>query len=150
MQHQRACTALIETRTKPSSAQRSASPPPPKLHRSKPKGHPHINASHASDALKTRELLGALRASLDRGRGKATNTNAKWEQVCSVLYQVGLEVVGRKEKTNTDWFEANRQEMEPAVEAKRKARLGYTNNPCQATPDALREARIKCQQTLCQ
>ena len=115
---------------------------PRKLHHSKPKGHPHIKASHASDPVKTRALLGALRSSLDKGRRKATNANAKWKQVCSALYQVGLEVLGRKEKRKADWFEANWQEMEPS-----KGCAWPTNNQCQTTRDALREARRKCQQT---
>ncbi len=51
-----------------------------KLHNSKPKGHPSINASRTSDPLKTRELLVALRASLDKGRGKVTNANSKWKK----------------------------------------------------------------------
>ena len=58
-----------------------------------------------------------------------------------------LEVLGRKERRNEDWFEANWQEMEPVVEAKRKARLAQADNPCPASRDALRAARSKCQQT---
>ncbi len=56
-------------------------------------------------------------------------------------------MLGRKEKRNADWFEAIWQEMEPAVEAKRKGCLAYTNNPCQAIRDALRVAGKKHQQT---
>ena len=88
---------------------------PRKLNHSKPKGHLRINPSCASHPLNTRELLDALRASLDKGCGKATNTNAKWKQVCSALYQVGLEVLGRKERKKVDWFEANWQEMDLAM-----------------------------------
>lgn len=37
--------------------------------------------------------------------------------------------------------------MELIVRAKHTVRLAHENNPCQATRDALRAARIKCQQT---
>ena len=56
---------------------------PRKLHHTKSMGRPCINASHASDPLKTRELLGAIRASLDKGCGNTTNADSKWKQVCS-------------------------------------------------------------------
>ena len=120
---------------------------PRKLHHSKPKACPRINARRTSDPRKTRELLGALRSSLAKNRDEATNAVSKWKQVRSALFQAGLEVLGRKERKNEDWFEANWQVMEPAVEAKRQARLAYNNNPCQTTRDALRIARSKCQQT---
>lgn len=120
---------------------------PRKLHYSKPKSRPRINASRASDPTKAQKLLDTLRSSLDKGREEATDANSKWKQVRCALYQSGLEVLGKKERKNEDWFEDNWQEMEPVVEAKRKARLAYTNNPCHATHDALRAARSKCQQT---
>ena len=63
------------------------------------------------------------------------------------LYQSGLEAFGRKEHYNQDWFEANWQEMEPVVGAKRAAHLAHVSNPRQATRDALRAARRRCQNT---
>ena len=120
---------------------------PRKLHHAKTKGRPRINACQAADLIKAQELLGALRMSLGKASGVATDANSRWCQVRSALYQSGLEVLGRKEQRNEDWFEANWQEMEPLVEAKRKARLAQADNPCPASRDALRAGRSKCQQT---
>ena len=120
---------------------------PRKLHHSKPKGRPRINACRASDPVKAQELLDTLRTSFAMGREEPTDANSKWSLVRTTLYQSGLEVLGKRERRNEDWFEANWQEMEPVVDAKRKARLAHANNPCQATRDALRAARSKCQQT---
>ena len=120
---------------------------PRKMHHSKTQSLPRINASRASCKFVAQRLQEALRTSLGRGRGDATTAGAKWEQVRTALYQSGLETLGRKEHCNVGWFEANWEEMEPVVEAKRAARLAHEKNPCQATRDALRAARSMCQQT---
>ena len=120
---------------------------PCKMHYSKTKNLPRIDASQASCPYRAQELLRTLRTSLKRGRSDATTVDSKWKHVRDALYQSGLETFGRKEHRNEDWFEASWQEMEPVVEAKRAVRLAHENNPCPATKDALRAARSKCQQT---
>ena len=120
---------------------------PRKMHHSKTKSLPRINASRASCKFVAQRLQEALRTSLGRGRGDATTAGAKWEQVRTALYQSGLETLGRKEHCNVGWFEANWEKMELLIEAKRAARLAHEKNLCQATRDALRATRSMCQRT---
>ena len=120
---------------------------PRKMHHSKTESLPRINASRVSCPITTQRLRETLKTSLEKGRGDVTTASAKWKQVRTALYQSGLEALWKKERRNEDWFEANWEEMEPVVEAKRAARLAHENKPCQATRDALRAARSKCQES---
>ena len=65
---------------------------PRKLHHAKTTGRPRINACRAADPIKAQELLGALRMSLGKASGDATDANSRWSQVRSALYQSGFEV----------------------------------------------------------
>ena len=49
--------------------------------------------------------------------------------------------------SQTDWFEACWEEMQPVTEAKKKAMLAHKENPFPSTRDALRAARSKAKQT---
>ena len=115
---------------------------------SKAKSLPHINASRASCRFTAQRFRVSLKVSLEKGRTGAATAGTKWEQRRTALYQSGLEILGKKEHRNEDWFEENWQEIIPAVEAKHAACLAHDNNPCPATrDDALRAARSKCQRT---
>lgn len=53
----------------------------------------------------------------------------------------------KKERKNSDWFEARWEEMQPMTETKRKGLLAHKQNSCSSTHDALRAARSKAHQT---
>ena len=120
---------------------------PQKMHHSKTLGLPRINASRTSCKTAALRLQEELRTSMGKAKQDATTAEAKWKQMRSAIYESGLEVLGKRKQRSADWFEANWEEMEPVVEAKRSARLANERNPCQATRDALRAARSKCQKT---
>jgi hypothetical protein len=63
------------------------------------------------------------------------------------MYNSAITAYGKKERKNTDWYEANWEAMEPVTEAKRKALLAYKAAPSPSTLQALRTARNNAQRT---
>ncbi|XP_063592477.1 uncharacterized protein LOC134769668 [Penaeus indicus] len=113
---------------------------PRKIHHSKKSGRPRVNTCNASNPFKTQSFLNRLNVILARETSEDDSTDLIWSHLRSFPY-------GKKEHKNADWFEAHWDEMEPVVEAKRKALLAYKNTPGPTMLTALRVARITSQQT---
>ncbi|GAA6105796.1 zinc finger protein 2 homolog isoform X1 [Tachysurus ichikawai] len=89
------------------------------------------------------ERILALRLSTSSGTAKIL---AKWSHLRNAVYNTAITSYG-KESKNTNWYEANWEEMEPMTEAKRKALLAYKGCHLLAEPlhqytDSLRNRGI--------
>lgn len=58
-----------------------------------------------------------------------------------------MDIFGKVERQNPDWFEAGIAELEPAIEAKRAAVINYKREPSEKSLAALRKARNDAQQS---
>lgn len=116
---------------------------PRKLHRSKAKGKPRINAARTGVPDCRQEFVTAIQESLqDLPEQDAT---ARWSTIKDAVYSAAISAFGKRERKNHDWFDANLPEMEPVIEAKRKALLAYKNAPSEKTLADLRIARSNAQ-----
>ncbi|WP_353817128.1 hypothetical protein, partial [Acinetobacter baumannii] len=75
------------------------------------------------------------------------NIDSRWFHIRDAIYNSALEAFGKKERRNTDWYEAHWEEMEPVIEAKRTALLSYKQSPNPNTLDARRSAKKRAQKT---
>ena len=119
---------------------------PKKLHHSKKKLRPRINTSCTRDPEKTQQLINRLADTLSEPPADDT-INSKWSCLREATYNAAITAYGKKERKNEDWYDAHWEEMEPVIEAKRKALLAYKSKPSPTTLQALRTARSKAQQT---
>jgi hypothetical protein len=120
---------------------------PKRLHHSKKKGRPRINACCASNPEKTQQFISRLEHALSEGVSADDTIDSKWPRLRDAVYNAAITAYGKKERKNADWYEAHWEEMEPVTEAKRKALLAYKANPSPSTLQSLRTARNKAQQT---
>ncbi|XP_074873341.1 uncharacterized protein LOC142024904 isoform X1 [Carettochelys insculpta] len=119
---------------------------PKKLYCSKPAGRPCIDARKTANSEKAEKFRETLQENLCSGPGGADVTS-KWQHLRDTVYNTALSVFGRRARNTNDWFEANSDEMIPAIEKQRAALLEYKRSPSQSTQQALRAARRTVQQT---
>ena len=121
---------------------------PKKFHNSKRKGQPRINISKTAYPEKNQEFNEQLEETLDTAhRNAERNAEDSWNSLRNAIYSTAVLTYGKKERKNTDWFEASITEMEPVIDAKRSAFISYKRDPSQRNLQALRAARSKAQQT---
>jgi len=118
-----------------------------KIHRSKTKGVPRINTCCTGDPQRIQLFEDAFSEKLSADTLNRTNVESKWDFLRDIIYTSAISAFGKRERRNTDWYEAHWVEMQPVTEAKREALLAHKQNPCPSTRDALRAARKKAQQT---
>ena len=70
-----------------------------------------------------------------------------WNTLRDIIYDTALTTYGKKQRMNTDRYEANITLMEPVIDAKRSALINFKRDPSQRNKTALRAARNKAQQT---
>ena len=121
---------------------------PKKFHHSKRKGQPRINISKTAYPEKNQEFNEQLEETLNTAhRNAERNAEDSWNSLRNAIYSTAVLTYGKKERKNTDWFEASITEMEPVIDAKRSALISYKRDPSQRNLQALRAARSKAQQT---
>jgi len=121
---------------------------PKKFHHSKRTGQPRINISKTAYPEKNQEFNEQLEEILNTAHKHAKrNAEDSWNFLRNVIYSTAVLTYGKKERKNTDWFEASISEMEPVIDAKRSALISYKHDPSQWNLLALRAARSKAQQT---
>ena len=116
---------------------------PKRIHHSKHKGLPRINASRTSFPG-----LGELFAnSIEEALRDCPKSSAeeRWNHIRDAIYNSAMDTFGSRERRNPDWFEAAIIKLEPAIVAKRAALLNYKMEPSEKTLAALRNARSDAQ-----
>ena len=117
---------------------------PKKLHHSKQQGQPRINIGKTMNSGKNQEFAERLKEILASSHEQ--NAIEKWKSIRNAIYNEAILTYGKKEHKNTDWFEANTTELEPAISQKRLALINYKRDPSQRNLQALRAARKEAQQ----
>ena len=121
---------------------------PKKFHHSKRRGQPRINISKTAYPEKNQEFNEQLEETLNTAhRNAERNAQDSWNSLRNAIYSTAVLTYGKKERKNTDWFEASITEMESVIDAKRSALISYKRDPSQRNLQALRAARSKAQQT---
>ena len=69
----------------------------------------------------------------------------KWDEMKEAISETAMDTFGRNTHLSQDWFNAHITEMEPVIEAKRKALIAYKDSPGEQTLSALRTARADTQ-----
>ncbi|GAA6085371.1 craniofacial development protein 2, partial [Tachysurus ichikawai] len=113
---------------------------PKKLHHAKKKGCPRIKTCCTSNPEKTQQFICKLHEALTKETPDDT-IDSKWSHLQNAVYNSAITAYGKKESKNTDWYEANWEEIKPVTEAKRKALLAYKAVSSLGTLQALRTAR---------
>ena len=114
----------------------------------KEKGQPRINISKTAYPEKNQEFNEQLEETLNTAhRNAERNAEDSWNPLRNAIYSTAVLTYGKKERKNTDWFEASITEMEPVIDGKRSALISYKRDPSQRNLQALRAARSKAQQT---
>ena len=116
---------------------------PRRLHRSRSTGHPRINTAQMSSQIKVEEYRTSLSEVLQDPPDQDATT--RWQTVRDAIYNTAMATFGKVKRSNTDWFNAHLAEMEPLIEAKRKAFLAHKKEPCPRTLSALKKARSSTQ-----
>ncbi|KAI8513321.1 hypothetical protein Bbelb_099600 [Branchiostoma belcheri] len=119
---------------------------PKKLHHMKKKGQPRINISKTTLPDKNQKFLEQLEGSL-KNTDQIQCAEQMWESLCNTIHSTAVKIYGKKERNNTDWFEAHISVLEPIIEKKRVALLSYKQNPSSQNLQALKAARHEAQQT---
>lgn len=119
---------------------------PQKLHHGKKKGRPRVNTCCISNCTLKQQFLEQLMVTLAKDSTE-DSTDSKWAHLRDTVYSTAINVYGKKERKNADWFEEHWAEMEPVTERKRKALLAYKASPSPTTLAALRAARKTSRQT---
>ena len=112
---------------------------PKKIHRSKPPGKPRIDITKT----KNPELEKAFSDKLEETLPNIPEGNAqqKWNFLEKAIYSSAMDVFGKKNNKNQDWFNANSDKMSPLIKRKQKALLKHKQNPSPESATALRQAR---------
>ena len=73
-----------------------------------------------------------------------------WKYIRDSIYNTAMSTFGKRKKQNVDWFEANLEKMEPAIQAKHTSLINYKKHPTENTLYSLRSANCQmlCQQLL--
>ena len=118
---------------------------PKKIHHSKRKCRPCINAAYASVPSFTERYLNSLEQALHSTPGGGVATT--WSHVRDSIYNAAMTTFGKQRKSSIYWFETRLSVMEPVIEAKHSALLNYQKNPNVSALSALRTARSTAQRT---
>ncbi|XP_030839694.1 uncharacterized protein LOC100887870 [Strongylocentrotus purpuratus] len=112
---------------------------PRRIHRSKQKGRPRINTAKISNP----DLHDLFADSIEQALQDCPSTSAeeRWNHIRDAIHHSAMEIYGKREKQNPDWFVAGIAELEPVIEAKRAALANYKSDPSVKTLTALRTAR---------
>nr|XP_054771645.1 uncharacterized protein LOC129279571 [Lytechinus pictus] len=112
---------------------------PKRIHRSKQKARPRINTANIS----SRDLQDLFADSIEQALQDYPSATAeeRWNHIRDAIHHSAMEVFGKREKQNPDWFIAGITELEPVIEAKRAALAKYKSDPSVKTLTALRKAR---------
>ena len=78
-----------------------------------------------------------------------SSAEERWHHIRVAIYNSAMDAFGKRERKNTDWFEAGIAELEPAIAAKWTALLDYQREPSDKTPGELRKARNDAQWIAC-
>lgn len=116
---------------------------PKKIHHTKQKGRPRINTTRASNPESRTKLVTQLQDALEDNT--APTLEEKWQLIRNAVYNTAIQVWGKKERRNQDWFETHQAEMEPAITAKRETLIAYKKDPSIKNLAALRTARNNTQ-----
>ena len=116
---------------------------PRRFHRSKPSCHPRINTARMSSHTKVEEYATSLKEALQDPPEQDATT--RWHELRDAIYNTAMATFGKVQRASKDWFNAHLTEMEPLIEAKRKAFLKYKKDPCTQTLSALKRARSDAQ-----
>lgn len=119
---------------------------PQKIHHTKQKGRPRINFNSAVNPEIHDNFIDQLTAALTQDNS-APSAEDSWKYIRDTIYDTAMSTLGRQEKKNQDWFEANLSVMEPVITAKRNALIKYKQAPSQKNLAALRTARNTAQKT---
>ena len=113
---------------------------PWRIHRSKQKGRPLINTAKISNP----NLHDLFADSIEQALQDCPSTSAeeRWNHIRDAIHHSAMEIYGKREKQNPDWFVAGIAELEPVIEAKRAALAYYKSDPSVKTLTALRTARM--------
>ncbi|CAH1277284.1 CYP3A43, partial [Branchiostoma lanceolatum] len=118
---------------------------PKRLHHTKKKGQPRIDVSKTSLPNNNQKLLERLEESLNISQTQ--DAEHMWESLSKTIHRAAVQTYGKRERKNTDWFEAHISMLEPIIDLKRKALLSYKQNPSSQNLQALKAVRHKAQQT---
>nr|XP_054750072.1 craniofacial development protein 2-like [Lytechinus pictus] len=112
---------------------------PKRIHRSKQKARPRINTANIS----SHDLQDLFADSIEQALQDYPSATAeeRWNHIRDAIHHSAMEVFGKREKQNPDWFIAGITELEPVIEAKRAALAKYKSDPSVKTLTALRKAR---------
>ena len=109
---------------------------PKKMHHSKRKCRPCMNAAYASVPALTERYLNSPEQAL---HSKPGGVETKWSHFRYSIYNAAMTTFGNQRKSSANWFETHLSDMEPAIEPKRQALLNYKKNPNVSTLSAFRE-----------
>ena len=110
----------------------------------KEKRRQRINTYCMKDPVKTQLYIGKIQEALPKSTQNVT-IDSKWSDLRDSIYDSAIHAFGKKKRENTDWFDANWDEMKPVTEAKRKALLAYKEKPTPDTLHALKTAKMHAQ-----
>lgn len=118
---------------------------PRKIHHAKPKCLPKINTAHITDIDRTTKFNSLIAEIPPAETGMSAED--RWSQLSSSFHNSAIDAYGKREKRNTDWYEANAQVMEPLTERKRQALVNWKQTPSQQNLESLRRSRKESQKT---
>jgi hypothetical protein len=67
---------------------------------------------------------------------KSRNGEVRWEQLKNTIHTTAVNVFGKPQRSNNDWFEVNSGILTPAIKKRQKALLDYKESPNNATHQA--------------
>ncbi|KAL8621706.1 hypothetical protein ACOMHN_061841 [Nucella lapillus] len=118
---------------------------PKRIHRSKQKGRPRINTAMTSVPELRERFADTIQEALSNC--PTSSVEERWNHIRGATYESAVGTFGKRDRENTDWFEAGIVDLEPAISSKRTALLNYKEDPSEKTLAALRKARIITQRT---
>ena len=96
--------------------------------------------------MKNQQFIESIRTALFGIESESAEEN--WNTLRDIIYDTALTTYGKKQRKNTDWYEANITLMEPVIDAKRSALINFKRDPSQRKKTTLRAARNKSNKLL--
>ncbi|XP_076461699.1 uncharacterized protein LOC143294153 [Babylonia areolata] len=105
---------------------------PKRIHHSKQKGRPCINAARTAIPV----LCGRFANSIEDALKDclAGSAEEKWNHIRDAIYNTATDTFGKRERQNPDWFEASITVLEPAIGANRVALIKHKREPSNLRP----------------
>jgi hypothetical protein len=72
---------------------------------------------------------------------KNGNGEDRWEQLRNTIHTTAVNVFGKTQRSNNDWFEVNFGTLTPAIKKRQKALLDYKQSPNNSTHQAYKSAK---------